>query len=67
MDVAAEALTTAGQSERAVTQAHQALAVCRATRSTRLAHALRPALARMRNTWPAHAAVRDLEDEMRIE
>lgn len=40
---AAEALTTAGEAERAIAQARQAVAVCRATRSTRLARALRRA------------------------
>jgi hypothetical protein len=61
----AEALTTTGDAEYAIEQARHALTVCRATRSTRLAHALRRAHTRMRNTWPTHAAVRDLGDEVR--
>ncbi|MGH3720994.1 MAG: helix-turn-helix domain-containing protein [Pseudonocardiaceae bacterium] len=60
---AAEALTTAGDAERALDHAHQALAVCRTTRSTRLAHALRRAHTQMWDTWPTHAAVRELGDE----
>ncbi|MBV9012108.1 MAG: helix-turn-helix domain-containing protein [Pseudonocardiales bacterium] len=62
---AAEAFTTAGEAELALAHAHQALAVCRATRSTRLADALRRAQAQMRDTWPTHAPVRDLADEIR--
>jgi len=62
---AAEAFTTAGQAEPALAQAHQALAVCRATRSTRLAHALGRACTRMRATWPTQVSVRELEDELR--
>ncbi|MGH3868682.1 MAG: hypothetical protein ACRDQ4_21695 [Pseudonocardiaceae bacterium] len=62
---AAEALTTAGDAERAIEQARHALTVCCATRSTRLAHVLRRAHTQMRDTWPTHAAVRDLGDEMR--
>ncbi len=62
---AAEALTTAGEAERAVTHARQALAVCRTTRSTRLAHALHRAHTQMRETWPTHPAVRELGDEVR--
>ncbi len=63
---AVEALTTAGEAERAVAQAHQAMAVCRATRSTRLAHALRHAHTQMRDTWPTDAAVRELGDEIHL-
>jgi hypothetical protein len=63
MVAAAEALTTAGQAKHAIAQARQALAVCRATRSTRLARALRHA--HMRDTWPTHAAIRELGDEIR--
>ena len=63
--VAAEALTTAGEAERAVAQARQALAVCRVTKSTRLARALRRAHTQMRETWPTHPAVRELGDEVR--
>ncbi|MGH3770297.1 MAG: helix-turn-helix domain-containing protein [Pseudonocardiaceae bacterium] len=62
---AAEALTTAGDAERAIDRARQALAVCRTTRSTRLAHALQRAHTQMRDTWPTHAAVRGLGDEVR--
>jgi transcriptional regulator with XRE-family HTH domain len=62
---AAEALTTAGEAERAVAHARQALAVCRTTRSTRLARALQRAHTQMRNTWPAYPPVRELEDELR--
>jgi hypothetical protein len=62
---AAEALTTAGEAERAVTQARQALAVCRTTRSRRLARALQHAHTRMRDVWPTHAPVRELGDELR--
>ncbi len=62
---AAEALTTAGEAERAIAQARQAVAVCRATRSTRLARALRRAHILMQQTWPAHAAIRELGDEIR--
>jgi hypothetical protein len=61
----AEALTTAGETERAVAQARQALAVCRATKLTRLARALRRAHTQMRETWPTHPAVRELGDEVR--
>ncbi|MGH3855699.1 MAG: helix-turn-helix domain-containing protein [Pseudonocardiaceae bacterium] len=61
---AAEALTTAGDAEQAIAYAHQALAVCRTTRSTRLAHALCRAHTQMRNTWPTHSAVRELGDEI---
>jgi tetratricopeptide (TPR) repeat protein len=63
---AAEALTNAGDAEYAIDQARHALTVCRATRSTRLAHALRRAHTRMRETWPTHAAVRDLGDEVHL-
>lgn len=63
---AAEALTTAGEAERAVAQAHQAVAVCRATRSTRLARALRRAHTLMRDTWPTDAAIRELGDEIHL-
>ena len=62
---AAEALTTAGEAERAVAQARQALAVCRATKSTRLARALHRAHTQMWETWPTHPAVRELGDEVR--
>ncbi len=62
---AVEALTTAGEAERAVAQARQALAVCRATKSTRLARLLQRAHTRMRETWPTHPAVRELGDELR--
>ncbi len=62
---ATEALTTAGEAERAVAHARQALAVCRATRSTRLARALQRAHTQMRETWPTHPAVRELGDEVR--
>jgi hypothetical protein len=62
---AAEALTTDGEAERAVAQARQALAVCRATKSTRLARALQRAHTQMRETWPAHQAVHELGDEVR--
>ncbi|MGH3933564.1 MAG: hypothetical protein ACRDS1_01035 [Pseudonocardiaceae bacterium] len=62
---AAEALTTAGEAERALAQARQAMAVCRATRSTRLARALRHAHTLMQETWPTHAAIRELGDEIR--
>jgi transcriptional regulator with XRE-family HTH domain len=62
---AAEAFTTAGDAERALAQARQALAVCWATRSTRLAGALQRAHTQMREAWPTHAPVRDLEDEIR--
>jgi hypothetical protein len=47
---AAEALTTAGKAECAVAQSSQAVAVCRTTRSTRLARALQRAHAQMRDT-----------------
>ncbi|MGH3871076.1 MAG: helix-turn-helix domain-containing protein [Pseudonocardiaceae bacterium] len=63
---AAEALTTAGEAERAIAHANQALAVCRATRSTRLGRALRRAHTQMRETWPTHPAVRELGDEVRL-
>ena len=62
---AAEALTTAGQAEHAVAQAHQALAVCRTTHSTQLAHALQRAHTRMQETWPTYPPVRELGDELR--
>jgi hypothetical protein len=55
---AAEALTTAGEAERAIAYARQALAVCHATKSTRLARTLRCAHHRMCDTWPAHAEFR---------
>lgn len=61
---AAESLTTAGEAERAIAYARQALAVCHATKSTRLARALRCAHNRMCDTWPAHAAVEELGDEL---
>lgn len=61
---AAEAVTTAGKAERAIVQARQALAVCRATKSTRLARALHRAHIRMRDTWPVHTAVHELGDEL---
>ncbi len=61
---AAEALTTAGKAECAVAQARQAVAVCRTTRSTRLSRALQRAHTQMRDTWPTHAAVRELGDEV---
>jgi hypothetical protein len=63
---ATEALTTAGEAERAVAHARQALAVCRATRSTRLARALHRAHTQMRDAWPTHPAVRELGDEIRL-
>jgi hypothetical protein len=62
---AAEALTTAREVERAIVQAHRAVAVCRATGSTRLAHALRRAHTFMQQIWPNHAAIRGLGDEIR--
>jgi len=62
---AAEAFTTAGDAELALAHACQALVVCRATRSTRLAGALQRAHTQMRDTWPTHAAVRELGDELR--
>ncbi|MGH3515350.1 MAG: hypothetical protein ACRDQV_00340 [Pseudonocardiaceae bacterium] len=62
---AAEALTTAGEAERAIAHARQALAVCHATKSTRLIRALRRAHTRMRDTWPTHAPVHELGDELR--
>jgi hypothetical protein len=62
---AAEALTTAGEAERAIAQARQAVAVCRATRSTRLARALRRAYTRMHDTWPTHATIHELGEEIR--
>jgi hypothetical protein len=62
---AAEAFTTAGEAERAIAQARQALAVCHATRSTRLARALHRTHTQMRDTWPTHPAVRELGDELR--
>lgn len=46
---ATEALTTAGEAECAVAQARQALAACRATKSTRLARLLHRAHTRMRD------------------
>ncbi|MGH3812043.1 MAG: helix-turn-helix domain-containing protein [Pseudonocardiaceae bacterium] len=61
---AAEAFTTAGKAECAVAQAHQAVAVCRTTRSTRLARALQRAHNQMRDTWPTHAAVRELGEQV---
>jgi hypothetical protein len=61
---AAEALTTAGEAERAIAQARQAVAVCRVTRSTRLARALRRAHTHMQNTWPTHATIRELGEEI---
>jgi len=63
---AAEAFTTAGQAERAVAHARQALVVCRATCSTRLARALQRAQTQMRNTWPTHAPIRELADDVRL-
>jgi transcriptional regulator with XRE-family HTH domain len=63
---AAEALTTAGEAERAIAHTRQALTVCRATRSTRLAHALRRAHTQMHKTWPTHPAVRELGDELHL-
>jgi transcriptional regulator with XRE-family HTH domain len=62
---AAEAYTAAGDAELALAHAHQALAVCRTTRSTRLAGALHRALAQMREAWPTHAPLRELADEIR--
>ena len=62
---AAEALTTAGEAEGAIAQARQAVAVCRATRSTRLAHALHRAHTLMRDTWPTHPAICELGEEIR--
>jgi hypothetical protein len=62
---AAEALTTAGEAERAIDHARQALAVCHATKSTRLTRALRLAHTRMRDTWPTHTPVHELGDELR--
>jgi hypothetical protein len=62
---AAEALTTAGEAECAIAQARQAVAVCRATRSTRLARALRRAHTHMQDTWPTHATIRELGEEIR--
>jgi tetratricopeptide (TPR) repeat protein len=62
---AAEALTTAGEVERAIAQARQAVAVCRATRSTRLARALKRAHTLMQDTWPTHATIRELGEEIR--
>lgn len=62
---AAEAFTTAGEAELALAHAHQALVVCYATRSTRLADALHRAHTQMRKSWPTHAPVRDLGDEIR--
>jgi replication-associated recombination protein RarA len=59
-----EALTTAGEAERAIAHARQALAVCHATKSTRLIRALRRAHTRMRDTWPTHAPVHELGDEL---
>jgi hypothetical protein len=61
---AAEAFTTAGDAELALAHAHQALSVCRATKSTRLAGALQRAHTQMRGAWPTHAAVRELGDEL---
>jgi DNA-binding XRE family transcriptional regulator len=61
---AAEAFTTAREAERAIAHAHQAIAVCRATKSTRLARALQRAHTQMRDTWPTHTAVRELGDEV---
>lgn len=63
---AAEALTTAREAERAIAHTRQALAVCSATRSTRLARALRRAHTQMQETWPTHPAVRELGDEVRL-
>jgi hypothetical protein len=63
---AAEALTTAGEAERVIDHTRQALTVCRATRSTRLARALRRAHTQMEETWPTHPAVRELGDEIRL-
>jgi tetratricopeptide (TPR) repeat protein len=63
---AAEALTIAGQAERAIAHTRQALDVCRATRSTRLARALRRAHTQMRETWPTHLAILELGDEVRL-
>jgi hypothetical protein len=62
---AAEAFTTAGDAELALVHAHQALAVCYSTRSTLLAGALQRALTQMRDTWPTHAPLRELADEIR--
>lgn len=62
---AAEALTTAGEAERAIAQARQAMTVCRATRSSRLARALRRAHTHMHDTWPTHSAVHELGEEIR--
>lgn len=62
---AAEAFTTAGDAELALAHAHQALVVCRTTRSTRLAGALQRAHTQMRQAWPNHAPLRDLADEIR--
>jgi replication-associated recombination protein RarA len=62
---AVEALTTAGEAERAIAQARQAVAVCCATRSTRLACALKRAHTLMQDTWPTDAAIRELGEEIR--
>ncbi len=61
----ADKLAVAGQAERAVAQARQALAVCRTTKSTQLAHALHHAHTRMRDVWPTYPPVRELGDELR--
>jgi len=63
---AAEAFTTAGDAELALAHARQALVVCHATRSTRLAGALQRAQIQMRKAWPTHAPIRDLADELRL-
>ncbi|MGH3928743.1 MAG: hypothetical protein ACRDTF_02050, partial [Pseudonocardiaceae bacterium] len=62
---AAEAYADAGEPERAVDAARRVLAVCRATRSTRLSASLRKVYARLREGWPTVAAVRELGDEVR--
>jgi transcriptional regulator with XRE-family HTH domain len=61
---AAEAFTTAGDAELAIAHARQALAVFRTTRSTHLARLLHRAHTQMRDTWPTHAPVRELGDEI---
>ncbi|MGH3913985.1 MAG: hypothetical protein ACRDTC_11350, partial [Pseudonocardiaceae bacterium] len=62
---AAEAYADAGDPERAVDQARHALVVCRATRSTQLAAALRTLHAHLRELWPTVPTVRELSDEVR--
>ncbi|MGH3978240.1 MAG: helix-turn-helix domain-containing protein [Pseudonocardiaceae bacterium] len=62
---AAESYTDAGDPERAVDEARRAVAVCRATCSTRLAATLRRVHAHLRETWPTVPAVRELGDVVR--